>query len=163
MLDLDDFRLGLTKGGRSWENGIGQKGVWTLCGELGETARPVHSNSSQHLGDEDASFLWGWGGHPSHKGFMTCLRGRSESPSYLCCFWNSRCLGFLFWDRVSWTLSIFKTNNLQFRRPQLVSQSNGKKKSGGGQVPDKDSSNIIVEIHLGMRGGSLLDYTNQSL
>lgn len=44
----------------------------------GKPSKAVCSNSSHGpsvFGDEDASFLWVWGGHLSDEGLVTCFRG----------------------------------------------------------------------------------------
>lgn len=56
QLNLTIFRQSVTKSGESWKNVIGQKAVGAKCSKLEERARPVHSDSSLHLGDKDAPF-----------------------------------------------------------------------------------------------------------
>lgn len=114
--------LALTKRGKLSKNVMGQR-VWVKDRKGERTARSVYSDSSQGpsvVGDEDAPFLWVEEGHLSHKGLMTCFRGRSESPY---CTWHFSssfslkewiCQSAIFGGSVFYTLSPLSCDILLF-------------------------------------------------
>lgn len=57
MVKSECFMLGLIESRVKEKCARAKERVLTKCSKLEETARPVHSDSSQYLGDQDIPFL----------------------------------------------------------------------------------------------------------